>query len=378
MHINGLYSKYPEYTGFPQYYQKAKGNTIWIDGRNYLDMSYSGIGSNILGYADPKVNRAVKRIINKGSMSTINCEIEEELSGRLLKSNPDFKNTRFFKTGGEAVVAALTLSGKKVLQCGYSGWHVENLNRETFEYNNIPDFMRKIGEYNPDCVITEVIRNHKPDEAFFKTIRKECDKRGIILIFDEITSGFRFRNNGYYKRLGVIPDCVIYGKAISNGYPFSCILFNNKVLQKGRDKFISSTYFTEGIGTAAALETIRQLESKDFSYLEILGIMVMDLWQFYAKRNNIDIDTNEVNQLSHFDFIGEKRLEYRTIFVNKMLEHGILGNTSFYPNFKHTLNDVSRYEEACESAFALIAEFRGNPRKIIKTSIIKDRPVVIK
>lgn len=380
MHINGLYSKYPEYTGFPRYYQKAKDNYIWINGKKYLDMSYSGLGTNILGYANKEVNRAVKKVIDDGSMSTINHEKEQELSEILLFNNPQFDITRFFKSGGEAVSWVLQLfhdKNRPVLQCGYNGWHAEHINRVSFEYNDTDDFLEKI-KLNPSCVIIEPIRNRKPNWGFFTSIIEKCNELNIPLIFDEITSGFRFHNGGFYLYFDMHPDIVIFGKAISNGYPLSVVLLKDKYNEQIKNTFCSSTYFTDSIGVTAAIETMRQLSIQQFSYLYNLGYEIMQIWKAISLFYILPIEVNEIPQLAHFDFIGEKRKEYRSIFVETFLEYGILANTSFYPNFAHTFYDLKKYSNVCNIAFRRIAENKDNPERIIRGSIIQDRPIIIK
>jgi len=114
---------------WPAYYEKAHGCDVWdLDGNKFVDMSYMGVGSCVLGYADPDVNTAVKEAIDKGSMNTLNCHEELELAELLCKLHPWAEMVRYARTGGEALSIAVRISRastKKdmVLFCGYHGWH---------------------------------------------------------------------------------------------------------------------------------------------------------------------------------------------------------------------------------------------------------------
>ena len=114
---------------WPAYFSKAKGCEIWdIDGNHYYDMSTNGIGSCILGYADPDVTEAVVRRIKDGSMSTLNPPEEVELAERLCQIHPWAQQVRLARTGGEVAVVAVriaraTTKRSKIAVCGYHGWH---------------------------------------------------------------------------------------------------------------------------------------------------------------------------------------------------------------------------------------------------------------
>ena len=212
---------------------------IDIEGNKFIDMSYMGIGSCTLGFADKDVDSAVKEAIDNGSMSTLNSSKEVELAELLLDLHPWADQVRYTRSGGEAMVVAVRLArastGKDtVLFCGYHGWHdwylAANLSEDDalgdghllpglnplgvpkalkgtaipFGYNKTDEFLDAF-EKNKDSVgtvVIEVIRNMYPNSEFFQTIKETCDREGIVLIFDEITSGFRLNSAGAHIKFG--------------------------------------------------------------------------------------------------------------------------------------------------------------------------------
>ena len=114
---------------WPGYFSRAKGARVWdLDGNEYIDMSISGIGANILGYADPEVDDAVKTAIANGTSSSLNCPEEIVLAELLCELHPWAEMVRYARTGGEAMAIAIRIArahtGKdKIAFCGYHGWH---------------------------------------------------------------------------------------------------------------------------------------------------------------------------------------------------------------------------------------------------------------
>lgn len=214
----------PDY--WPAYYQKTIGIEITtLDGIKMKDFSIMGIGSCILGYCDNDVNSAVKMSIDKGNMSTLNSPKEVELTKLLIELHPWSDMARFCKGGGEATTIAIRISRAaskkdKVAFCGYHGWHdwylsanwnskdalgehlltglspkgvPKNLKDTAFpfKYNDIEGLLNILDNHDIGTIIMEPIRSEEPKNNFLHKIREICDKKGIILIFDEVSSGFR-------------------------------------------------------------------------------------------------------------------------------------------------------------------------------------------
>ncbi len=293
-----LLSKRPEMLApgqWPAYFREARGCETWdLDGRHYYDFSTNGIGSCLLGFGDPDVTRAVRRRIGLGSMCTLNAPEEVELADLLCEIHPWADQVRFARCGGEACAAAVriaraTTDRSLVAICGYSGWQdwylAANLGESdalrghllpgleplgvprelrgtavTFGFNDRDAFQHLLEEHGERlaAVIMEPCRSRDPDPGFLELVRDGIHRVGGLLIFDEITIGWRLRFGGAHLGLGVAPDIAVYAKALSNGHPMAAIVGTRAAMAGAHGSFVSSTYWTESVGPVAALATIRK------------------------------------------------------------------------------------------------------------------------
>ena len=376
------------------YYDCAKGcEIIDIDGNKFIDMITMGIGSCILGYADEDVNNAVKNAIDKANMTSLNCPEEVELAKLLRTIHPWADMVRFVRSGGEAMSVAVRIARAasrkdKVLFCGYHGWHdwyiSANLSSDNsldghllpglepngiprkltetsipFNYNNTEEFLSLTKKYNGEigAVVLESIRNDEPEKEFIETIRKVCTEQKIVFIVDEITSGFRLNIGGAHLLYNIEPDIAVFAKAISNGYPMGAIIGRKDIMQAAQGSFISSTYWTERIGTVASLITIEKMQKLDVpKHLVKMGKLVQDGWNNNAEKHNIKIHTSGIYPLSHFDFIAKNPLLYKTVFTKIMLKFGFLASTIYYASYAHKENIITEYLAAVDKAFEQISK----------------------
>ena len=117
--------------------------------------------------------------------------------------------------------------------------------------------------------------NYSCSIEYLSKLRQICDKKEIVLIFDECTSGFREEFGGYHKKYVVEPDMCMLGKALGNGYAITAVLGKSDVMRLAAESFISSTFWTEAVGPAAALETLKQMSSlESFNILPRIGLQV--------------------------------------------------------------------------------------------------------
>jgi len=391
---------------WPAYYKKAVGCEVWdLDGKKYTDMSFMGIGSCILGYADKDVNTAVEHVVKTGSMSTLNAPEEVELAELLIKLHPWAKMVRYARTGGESMAVAVRIARAKakkdaVLFCGYHGWQDWYLSANlasdkaldghllnglspngvprslkgtalTFNYNDIEGFMKTLEQRKDQIgvVVMEPIRNHFPEKGFLEKIREVTRKLGIVLVIDEITAGWRMNVGGAHLLLGIEPDIAVFAKAISNGFPMAAVIGTKEVMEVAQETFISSTYWTERIGPAAAIATIKKLKKNNVTkHLMKIGGMVQQGWKTAAKENGIDIHVSGIAPLGHFEFKHEKPLVLKTIFTQLMLEKGFLATNAFYASFAHKKEHVAEYLKAVDASFDCIAGLirKGDPEKYLK------------
>lgn len=390
-----LLSKRPEMflpDQWPAYFSKSKGCEVWdLDGNKYLDMSIMGIGTNTLGYGHPKVDEAVRQVIDKGNMATLNCPEEVYLAEKMVELNPWAEMVRFARSGGEANAIAIRIaraaSGKdKVAICGYHGWHdwylSANLGEEDgleghllpgldpagvpkglrntvipFNYNDI-DGLRKLVNDNPEIGIIkmEVTRNMGPAEGFLEAVRKLASENGIVLIFDECTSGFRESFGGIHKNFGVEPDLCMYGKALGNGYGITAVVGRREVIEAAQKTFISSTFWTERIGPAAALATLEVMEeTRSWERITATGKEITQRWKDLGAKHQLNLTTAGIPALTSFGINAPNWLKYKTYITQEMLKKGILASNSVYVCIAHEAPQLKRYFEELEPLFETIA-----------------------
>jgi len=391
---------------WPAYYRRAKGCEVWdLDGKKYIDMSFMGIGSCSIGYADEDVNRAVKRVIDQGNMNTLNAPEEVELADLLIKLHPWSGMVRYARSGGEAMSIAVRIAraatGRDIVFfCGYHGWHdwylsanlasnkaldghllpglnPRGVNRQLrgtsypFSYNNIDEFLELTAEHKNKigAIVLESIRNDKPNRNFLRTIQDTARKIKAVLIVDEITAGFRLNVGGAHLLFGLEPDIAVFAKGMSNGFPMAAVIGKKKIMTVAQETFISSTYWTERIGPAAAIATIRKFQDKKISqHLVMSGKHVQDGWKKIAAKHSLAIEVGGIYPLGHFSFIHKKPLVLKTLFTQLMLEKGFLATTAFYASYSHKELHIHKYLRAVDGAFAVISRAAAdkNPGKYLK------------
>ncbi len=391
---------------WPKYYSKAEGTHIWdMEDNKFLDFSFSGIGANVLGYADPDVNNAVKKCIDMGSSSSINCPEDALLAEQLCAMHPCADMVRFSRSGGEAVSIAIriarTFTNKdKVLFCGYHGWSdwylASNIKSDSnldnhllpslkssgvprglegtaipFNYNDIKQFKKLFKKHIKDlaCVVMEPVRSVRPDDGFLKTISEMCKQENVVLIFDEISSGFRICPGGSHLRFNVDPDLAVFAKAIGNGFPISVIIGNEKVMSSSQDTFISSTNWTERVGTTAALATIdKYVKNNVHEHLHVMGKSVQNFWREMSNKFNLDMEVNGLYQLSYMSFKEDNDVK-KTYFVEQMIERSILATNRYYPNYSQDEKHFEIYKEAAEKVFNNISSISQSKNDDLKSHI---------
>ena len=392
---NMLFSKRPDVflpNNWPSYFKKAKGCKIQsLSKKEYLDFSIMGIGTNILGYANKEVDNAVTNAVKNGNMSTLNCAEEVHLAERLVELHPWAHQVRFARSGGEAnaisIRIARAFTGKtKIAFCGYHGWHdwylaanlekSKNLNEHLlpglqtagvhkelkgsifpFRYNDL-EGLKKILKKQKDIGIIkmEVIRNEQPKNNFLKKVRELANKKNIVLIFDECTSGFRQTFGGIHKIYGVEPDMMMLGKALGNGYAITAVLGKKKIMDSIKKTFISSTFWTERIGSVAALKTLEIMErTKSWNYISSLGKFIKMKWKKLALKHKLNIKITGIDALCTFTFKSKYHQVYKTYITQEMLKKRILATTTIYVSVSHNKKILKKYFKILDNLFKIIS-----------------------
>jgi len=362
-----------------------------MDGRELLDMCIMGIGTNTLGYGHPEVDAAVAQVVASGNMATLNCPEEVLLAERLVEIHPWADMVRLARTGGEANAVAVRIAraaaGRdQVAFCGYHGWHdwylAANLASggnlaghllpgleprgvpqdlagtvHPFAYNDLAALETITTNHPVGVIIMEVVRNLGPLDGFLHKVRELATRKGIVLLFDECTSGFRQTFGGLHKHYGVEPDMAMFGKALGNGYAITAVVGRREVMVHAQDTFISSTFWTERIGPAAALKTLEVMERlRSWEKITAIGAGITERWKSLATEHGLELQTGGLSSLTWFAFPGENALAYKTLVSQELLKKGILAANSVYTCIDHTPDVVDRYFEALGPVFAMIRE----------------------
>jgi len=410
-----LFSKNPDLflpKFWPAYFEKTRGCYVWdLEKRKFTDLSMMGVGTNILGYSRKEVDDAVREVIRKGNMSSLNSKEDILLSERLIEIHPWAKLVRLARTGAEANnialrVAKVATGREKIALCGYHGWHdwylaanlsnPRNLDKHflksaptngvsklfknnifVFDYNNFNQLKKIISQHNLAAVIMEVSRSAKVNLNFLESVRKITKKMGIVLIFDECTSGFRESFGGLHLKYGVNPDIATFGKALGNGYPINAVIGRDDVMKCVNSTFISSTFWTDRIGPTAALATLNVMKKiKSWDILVKRGKKIKKNWKKLLKKNKIKYELAGLNALPEFSIKSNNFLEIKTFISQEFLKKNFLCSNRIYLSTMHDDKILERYFNILDDIFYKISASRLS---LCNYDIIKklDGPVCI-
>ncbi|MDO8307684.1 MAG: aminotransferase class III-fold pyridoxal phosphate-dependent enzyme [Actinomycetota bacterium] len=267
----------------PLFASRAHGSRTWdVDGNEYVDL-VSSLGAVVLGYGDEEVNEAVIRQLHDGVTLSLSHPLEEEVASRLVELIPCAEMVRFAKNGTDATSAAIRLAraatGREhVIACGYHGWQdwfigstTRNLGvpaatqalTHAVPYNDLAAIDRVIAQY-PDGVaalIMEPMTSTFPEPGYLEGVRRITQDRGIVLVFDEMLTGFRFAPGGAQEYFGVTPDLAAFGKGLANGLPLSAVMGRRDLMMLMERIFFSGTYGGETLSLAAARVVLGRMAS---------------------------------------------------------------------------------------------------------------------
>ncbi len=378
----------------PIYADHAKGSRfVDVDGHEYIDW-VNAVTAIILGHADDVVDSAVKEQIGKGSLFTLNSALEIELAELLIDTIPSAEMVRYTKGGGESCAVAVRIArgatGKdKILFSGYHGWHdwyqsanylVDPVSGEfpfagiepigvpqalagtaiPFIYEDL-DNLEKLFEENKGevaAIMMEPMRSERPKEGYLEAVKELCHANDALLIFDEVSSGWRISLGSAQEWLGVTPDMSVFAKAMSNGYPMGCVVGSREAMEPADRMFISSSYWSDNIGLAASVTTINELKRRNSTErFKEIGEKVkaaledaIDSVGISAKITGLhtmptlSIDVPEPSMKKPID----------TLFIQEMAKRGIFAPTSFKATLAHTDEDIAITAEAAAESMKVI------------------------
>jgi glutamate-1-semialdehyde 2,1-aminomutase len=367
----------------PLFAARSKGGHTWdIDGNEYVDL-VSSLGAVALGYGDEEINEAVVRQLQDGVTLSLATPVEAEVAERLVELIPCAEKVRFGKNGTDATSAAIRLArahtGREhVIVCGYHGWQDWYIGSTSMHrgvpqrtrslthpipYNDVAALEAAIAEHDGEiaALIMEPMTSTWPQEGYLQAVRRITEEHGIVLVFDEMLTGFRFAPGGAQEYFGVTPDLASFGKALANGFPLSAIVGRRDILDLMPTIFFSGTFGGETLSLAAAKVVLERMATGEPTRrLAELGQRLV---------NRVEESRPEASR-SFLSFTGhptwtfhqwaiedpEVLAQAKTLLLQEMLRRGVLVLNTHEVTTAHTDEDIEHVADAYAESLALVAD----------------------
>jgi len=366
----------------PSHIKSGMGSHVWgSDGREFIDMTMA-LGPIVLGYGDPDVDAAVREAIISGPIFTFPSSLEVALADKITRIVPCAETVKFELSGSDAASAAIrcarAFTGKwYVVSQGYHGWHDWCCPNRTGLPHTTEDYA--------DCEDPSVFREDDWRDAFgsgsveddtaaiivepeytqdLPGLRRFCSDNGIVLIFDEVLTGFRVALGGFQEYSGVIPDLATFSKAMGNGYPISCVTGKREVMKAFERIGVSSTFFGSTPGLAASLAVIDKMQTEPvIDHLWSVGKRLRVVFEAEAKAAGISVELRGLAPRMTYHFKGDgATVPWRTLFAQSMIAAGVLSNFGLTACWAHDAVDIEKVSVAIRSAFRVLASV-DDPRE---------------
>lgn len=408
----GLMSKRKEQfdqVSWPTFFSRCHGANVWDqNGSRFVDFA-GGVGAILLGYGDEDIERALRRRLSSGTYCTLVNPDEDALARRLLDLHPWAARIRFARGGGEAMTMAVRIAraatGRSgVAFCGYHGWQdwylAANLADDSsldghllpglqpvgvprelrgtsapFRYNDFPSLENALAQLKgePAAIVMEPMRSCLPENEFLKRVQALAASKGAVFILDEVTSGLRFGFPGAHKRLAIEPDLAVYAKAISNGFACAAVVGTGSVMDSASSSFISSSYWTEAMGTTAALACLHKIGELDGSarIWETGMAFVADLKRVAASHPACKLSIGGMPPCPSLAFgLGEHAPAARALMIRGLVGRGFLASSQLYLMLAHT-------DEQKASFFGALDESLCEVEKVLSEGRITEAATAI-
>ena len=361
----------------------AKGAYVTdVDGNEYIDY-IQGLGCVNLGYCFDVVDEAIREQLKNGISFSLMNPLEVEVAEKLINLIHGAEMVRFGKNGSDVLSAAVKLSRfitKKdhILYSGYHGWHdwvISNSSKpggipETvrelshkFVFNDIVSLKDRIKEFdnNVACVVMDLVARQYPEPDFLEEVRDLTRENNIVLIFDEVITGFRVHKGGAQTFFNVTPDLSCFGKAMANGMPLAALVGRKDYMEQLDDIFFSLTFAGETLSLAAANATI------DFyNEVDVIGEIVKKGEILKQGFETIIVEAGledmlEISGMPQRPIINIKNQcveieadadEIIKVIIQEFSKRNILTNSSFFVSYSHTKDDIEQtlniFKSVCE------------------------------
>ena len=335
----------------PLFVTHSRGSRTWdVDGNEYVDL-VSSLGAVVLGYGDEEINQAVVRQLGSGVTLSLSHPLEEQVAAQVVDLIPCAEMVRFAKNGTDATSAAIRLAraatGRDhVIACGYHGWQdwfigstTRNLGvpaatqalTHAVPYNDLAAVERVIAAH-PDgiaALIMEPMTSTWPEPGFLEGVREVTERHGIVLVFDEMLTGFRFAAGGAQEYFGVMPDLAAFGKGLANGFPLSAVVGRRDLMMLMQDIFFSGTFGGETLSLAAADVVLgRMATGEPTAALALIGaelVEAVDAARSEASKSLLEFTGHPSWLFLKWSVADARTLnEVKTLFLQEMLRRGVL------------------------------------------------------
>ena len=375
---------------YPKFVKSGKGAYLYgLDGKKYLDYMCA-LGPIILGYNHSATNKAIKKQLKNGIVFSWPTLLEQELAELICEVVPCAEQVRFGKNGTDVNLAAVRIArshtGKeKILKPkgGYHGWgdwHAITMRSygvpkclseliDEFEFNNLNSLEELLKKDDVAAVIIEPQALTSPAPGFLEGVRELCTKYKAILIFDEVVTGFRWALGGAQDYFDVTPDLCCLGKAIANGMPLAAIAGKAEYMQELNHVFYSMTFGGECLSLIAAIETIKELKTKNYNHIWKLGNMLDAGIKDAATKHNLDITFAGSTPRHNLSFNPETYSDadgLKALFYQEMAKQDILFPNVVYISFAHTKKDIEKTINAADKAFKFVSENLTNIDNVLE------------
>jgi glutamate-1-semialdehyde aminotransferase len=348
--------------------------------------------------------------VDRGSIFTVNSPMELDLADVLVETIPSAEMVRYTKGGGEACAVAVriargTTGRDKILFSGYHGWHdwyqAANylVDPESGEYpfagiepigvpralagtalpfgeGDLNGLERLFYENKGEVagIMMEPMRSNLPPEGYLEAVKELAHANDAVLIFDEVSCGWRIAVGGAQEYLGITPDMTVVAKCMSNGYPMGAVVGSREVMEPASRMFVSSSYWSDNIGLAASITTIGELKRRDSATrfneigeglkaslndaIESVGISARCEGNWTNPHITVDVPDDSL------------RPKVNTLFVQEMARRGVQCSTSFKASLANSAEDIRMTAEAASEALGIVMKgLEGNLDDLLEVDV---------
>ena len=367
----------------PFFASKGSGSYLWdVDGNKYVDLVAS-LAAVTLGYGDPEINKAVKRQLKKGVSLSLSSKLETVVAEKIIDLVPSAEMVRFAKNGSDATSAAVRIARyftrrDHIISIGYHGWHDWYIGSTTrsmgvpsavqaltlsARYNDLSHVENLFEEVKGDvaAVILEPMNSVDPAPGYLESLKSFCSSNNILLIFDEVITGFRFAKGGAQELFGVTPDLSCFGKGIANGFPISVIAGKREIMEGFKEVFFSGTFGGELLSLTAANVVLDKV--KDGRVIPELYRVGQAIQQgltseiSHKKYEFVNLSGNPTWTFLNWTLSSDAlQNQVKTYFLQEMFKRGILVLSTNNVTTTLSQKDISKILTAYAEVFEAISQ----------------------